>query len=143
MLIMQLDTSKSNSKLPSYKDEESILIRGVVTVAFDPIIVFWNGQHVPLSRIEGEVYAHIFRRGRIHVSEIDSLLQNIQAKVETRSLVLGHIRGKFTKIGACNPFERIGKEIIRLRVDADAKGRIAPVIGVTGPRYVKVKFYGN
>jgi len=105
--------------------------------------VFWNGQHVPLSRIEGEVYAHIFRRGRIHVSEIDSLLQNIQAKVETRSLVLGHIRGKFTKIGACNPFERIGKEIIRLRVDADAKGRTAPVIGVTGPRYVKVKFYGN
>lgn len=112
-------------------------------VAFDPIVVFCNKQYVPLSRIESEVYAHIFRRGRAHVSEIDELLQVIGAKISTRSLVLGHIRAKFIKMGTCNPFERLGKEMIRLRVDADATGRTTPMIGATGPRYATVSPTSN
>jgi len=124
---------------PPSPDEENILVRGAVSVASDPIVVFWHGQHVALSKVESEVYAHIFRRGRVHVDEIDALLTSINAKPETRSLVLGHIRGKFARLGACNPFERLGKELIRLRVDADSNGRIAPVIGVTSSRYVRVK----
>ena len=135
---MKTGALKFNDKSSLCEDNENVLLRGVVTVAFDPIVVFWNEQCVPLSRIEAEVYAHIFRRGRAHVSEIDSLLQDINAKSRTRSLVLGHIRGKFVRIGACNPFERLGNEMIRLRVDANAAGRTAPVIGATKPRYVRV-----
>jgi hypothetical protein len=122
----------------SYRDDESILVRGAVTVAFDPIVVFWKGAHVPLSMVENEIYAHIFRRGRIVVDELDKLLDAIGAKAATRSLLIGHIRQKFLRMGACDPFERLGKDVIRLRVDADAAGRTAPVIGLKGPRYARI-----
>jgi hypothetical protein len=135
---MRRSENQSADWPPPHADEESVLVRGAVSVASDPTVVFWNGQHVPLSRVEGEVYAYVFRRGRVHVSEIDALMTSIDAKPETRSLVLGHIRGKFARLGACNPFERLGKELIRLRVDADPNGRTAPVIGLTSLRYVRV-----
>ncbi len=125
-------------KLPTYGDNEKIIVRGAVAVAFDPIAVFWSGRHVALSRVEGEVYAHVFRRGRVHVDEVDTVLADIGAKPSTRSLVLGHIRRKFIKLGACDPFERLGNELIRLRVDANAAGKTAPVIGLTDSRYAKV-----
>lgn len=88
--------------------------------------------------MENEVYAHIFRRGRIVVGELDELLDAIGAKAATRSLLIGHIRRKFLRMGACDPFERLGKDVIRLRVDADAAGRTAPVIGIKGPSYAQV-----
>lgn len=99
---------------------------------------FWRGAHVPLSIVENEVYAHIFRRGRIVVGELDELLDAIGAKAATRSLLIGHIRRKFLRMGACDPFERLGKDVIRLRVDADAAGRTAPVIGIKGLSYAQV-----
>lgn len=135
---MRVNKRELSERYRSYQDEESILVRGAVTVAFDPIVVFWRGTHVPLSIVENEIYAHIFRRGRIVIDELNQLLDAIGAKAATRSLVIGHIRRKFLRMGACDPFERLGKDVIRLRVDADAAGRTTPVIGLKGPRYARV-----
>ncbi|RYF19749.1 MAG: hypothetical protein EOO77_09420 [Oxalobacteraceae bacterium] len=119
-------------------EREPIMVRGCVTVALDPIMIRWRDIFVPLSKVEAEVYAHVFRRGRIQVAEIDELLERIGASRATRSLVLGHIRSKFMQLGACNPFERLGNDMLRLQVDADANGRSAPLIGQTACRYARI-----
>ncbi|MGY2733562.1 hypothetical protein [Sphingomonas sp. UYP23] len=109
--------------------------RGAVVVAQDPVVVTWNGQPVPLSPTEAQVYSHICIRGRVTHQEIDDVIQQIGANRATRSLVLGHIRGKFMKMGACDPFEREGTNALRLRVDPDEHGATRPVIGLEMPRY--------
>jgi hypothetical protein len=114
---------------------EAVLKRGAVVVAYDPTIVTWRGRIVPLSPTEAHVYAHLARRGRATIAEIDDQLLAFGSNPATRSLVVGHIRGKFRKMGACDPFERIGAHAFRLRVDPDEKGLAAPVIGLRLPRY--------
>lgn len=120
--------------------EEAVVQRGAVTVAFDPIAVWWRGRHVPLSPIEARLYAHVARRGRVLNEELDKVLEEIGASAATRSLVMGHIRRKFLNMGACDPFERLGTSAVRLRVDPDHAGRTAPVIGVRLPRYARSDF---
>ena len=117
---------------------ESVIKRGAVVVAFDPVMVTWRGIHVPLSPTEAHVYAYICRRGRVSVQEIDQVLEGLGCNPTTRSLVMGHIRGKFRKLGACDPFERLGSYAVRLRVDVDENGSGAPTIGARLPRYVRV-----
>lgn len=104
-------------------------------VAYDPTAVFWRNRPVPLSATEAEVFAYICRRGRVTHAEIDDVLARIGASVGTRSLVLGHVRRKFLQMGACDPFERIGTYMLRLRVDPDEWGRTAAVIGMRQARY--------
>ncbi len=117
------------------QDSEAVLKRGAVVIAYDPTIVTWRGRLVPLSPTEAHVYAHLARRGRATIAEIDAELHAFGSNPATRSLVLGHIRGKFRKLGACDPFERIGAHALRLRVDPDENGLAAPVIGLKLPRY--------
>jgi hypothetical protein len=121
------------------EDLELVLKRGAVVVAFDPILVTWRGQPIPLSPTEANVYAHICRRGRVTFEEIDRVLSECGANPSTRSLVLGHIRGKFRKVGACEPFEKVGPCSIRLCVDPDSSGTAAPIIGLKLPRYATVR----
>ena len=120
-------------------EREPVIKRGAVVVAFDPLLISWHGHPVPLSRIEAEVYAHISRRGRVSLDELSRFMEGIGARASTRSLVLGHIRGKFVKIGACAPFEAAGHGCIRLVVDPDERGSRSPVIGLELPRYVTVQ----
>ena len=42
------------------------------------------------------------------------------------------------RLGACNPFEQLGNDMLRLQVDADANGRITPLIGQKARRYAKI-----
>lgn len=127
-------------KAPSYArvapDMERAIKRGAIVLTFDPLLVTWRGQCVPLSPTEAQVYAHICRRGRTTYEELDQVLADNGANPATRSLVLGHIRGKFRQIGACCPFERLGMNMLRLRVDPDEHGSTTAVIGLTVPRYV-------
>ena len=116
-------------------DKELIVRRGAVTVAFDPIFVTWKEECVPLSPTEAHVYAHVCRRGRTTLKEIEDVMLKIGAAPATRALVLGHIRGKFMRLGACDPFERLGKGILRVRVDPDARGSTGVVVGLSVPRY--------
>jgi hypothetical protein len=116
-------------------EQETVIKRGAVVVAFDPLVVTWNGTYVPLSTTEAHVFAHLCRRGRTTLDEVEAALLTIGANPATRSLVLGHIRSKFLRIGACDPFERLGRSGLRLRVDPDESGRTTPVVGLTLPRY--------
>lgn len=114
-----------------------MLKRGAIIVAFDPIIVTWRSVPVPLSPVEAALFAHLARRGRATNDELDTVLEEIGASRQTRSLVLGHIRAKFRKLGACDPLERVGNTMYRLCVDADDTGSTGVVIGLRLPRYVK------
>jgi|GEM_PF-2907992 len=119
-------------------EEETIIKRGAITVAFDPITIWWRNIAVPFSRVESHLFAVIARRGRVSFDELDDALQQMNASPSTRPVVLGHIRSKLQNLGACNPFERLGKDIIRLRVDADERGSVQATIGLTQPRYARV-----
>jgi len=119
--------------------DELVTKRGAIVVAYDPIIVLWRDRAVPLSRTEAHIYAFICRRGRVTYDEIAQELQRYGASAGTRSLILGHIRRKFLSLGACDPFERLGNEVIRLRVDPDECGRTTPVIGLKLPRFATAK----
>lgn len=128
--------SKASADARAAPDMERAIKRGAVVLTFDPLLVTWRGRCVPLSPTEAQVYAYICRRGRATYEELNQVLAENGANPATRSLVLGHIRGKFRQIGACCPFERLGMNMLRLRVDPDEHGSTAPVIGLTVPRYV-------
>ncbi|QDZ06414.1 hypothetical protein FPZ24_02095 [Sphingomonas panacisoli] len=122
---------------PAGDDDEPVLKRGAIVVAFDPPTVWWRGCHVPLSPTEAATYAFIARRGRALVTEIDEFLDSIGAKRATRPLVLGYIRRKMVAMGACEPFQRLGIYAVRLQVDPDERGVTSPVIGLKQPRYAR------
>lgn len=117
------------------ESDESVIKRGAVVVAFDPVAVWWRGQYVALSPIEALLYARIAQRGRMLYTDIDAYLREIGASAATRPVVLGHVRRKFLNLGACDPFERLGKVGVRLRVDPDERGFTTPLIGLRMPRY--------
>ena len=110
----------------------------MVVVAFDPLLVIWREQCVPLSPTEAEVYAHIWRRRRAAGANIDKLWVEFGSNPSTRSLVVGRIR-KFHKIDACEPFEILGPRLLELRVEPDITGSTAPVTGPNGSRYATVR----
>lgn len=130
------DLGKAFGQARVAPDMERAIKRGAIVLTFDPLLITWRDRCVPLSPTEAQVYAHICRRGRTTYEELDQVLADNGANPATRSLVLGHIRGKFRQIGACCPFERLGMNMLRLRVDPDEHGSTAPVIGLTVPRYV-------
>lgn len=115
---------------------EPVVKRGAVIISSEPTLVTWNGKPVPLSPTEAQVYAFIAKRGRCTLDEVDDAMSAVGASPATRSLLLGHIRGKFRRLGACDPFERVGPSVLRLRVDPDGIGSTSPVIGLRLPRYV-------
>jgi hypothetical protein len=117
---------------------ESVIKRGAVTVAANPTAIWWRGVFVPLSQVEADVFAFVVRRGRVLFTDVDEQMSRFGAKPATRSLVMGHIRRKFLALGACDPFERLGNTMVRLRVDADESGSSDLVVGLRMPRYARV-----
>ena len=116
---------------------EPVVKRGAIVVALDPIAVWWRSRPVPLSRTEAGIFALVVRRGRLSFEEIEQALVALGASVKTRPHVLGHIRRKLQDLGACDPFERLAKDMIRLRVDPDENGSREPVIGLKQSRYAR------
>jgi hypothetical protein len=117
--------------------DEAIIKRGALTVAFDPVTIWWRGIALPLSRVESQLFAFIIRRGRVSLGELDLALEQMGASPATRPVVLGHIRRKVLSVGASNPIERLGKDVIRLVVDADETGSRQTLIGLTQPRFAR------
>lgn len=107
-----------------------MLKRGAVTVYYDPLEVRWKGKLIPLSPTEAHLFACVFRRGRASSGTLDGWLTEVGAKATTRSLVLLHIRYKFERLGAENPFERIGRSGIRLKIEPDEQASTSTVIGL-------------
>jgi hypothetical protein len=115
---------------------EAVVKRGAIIISSDPPLVTWRGKPVPLSPAQAHLYAFVARRGRCTYDELDAAIEDFGGKRANRSLMLGHIRSKFSRLGACDPFERIGPSTVRLRVDPDRSGSVATVIGLRLPRYV-------
>lgn len=108
---------------------ETTVKRGAYVVRTDPLEVLWHDKTVPLSPTEAHVFRTIAVRGRATNPIIDEALREFGSKPETRSIVMMRIRRKFIALGSEDPFERLGKSGIRLRVDADASGSVTAVIG--------------
>ncbi|MES2986833.1 MAG: hypothetical protein V4808_02910 [Pseudomonadota bacterium] len=111
---------------------ETTVKRGAYLIRTDPLEVLWRGRTVPLSPTEAHVFRTIAVRGRATNSTIDEALCEFGSSAATRSIVMMRIRRKFIAMGSDDPFERLGKSGIRLRIDADVSGSVATVVGDFG-----------
>lgn len=109
---------------------ETVIKRGAIVVTSDPLEVLWNDRLVPLSPTEAHVFRTIAVRGRSTYAAIDAALRAFGSNPATRPVVMMRIRRKFAAIGCSDPFVRLGQHGVRLRVDADARGSSATVIGL-------------
>jgi DNA-binding response OmpR family regulator len=95
-----------------------------------PRKVTWNGRHVGLSPIQAEIFALIAARGRASFDAIDCVIREFGASPQTRAVQVLRIRRKFKKVGALDPFERIGNTGYRLVVESDESRSMATVAGL-------------
>ena len=112
-------------------ERRPMIRRGAVTITFDPVDVRWNGVRVPLSPLEGQLFALVARRGRVPWAEIDSVLDTRHARTNTREVLLFRLRRKFTDIGAGDPLETVRGWGLRFRVEPDTRGSRTLWIGVS------------
>ena len=112
-------------------ERRPMIRRGAVTITFDPVDVRWNGIRVPLSPLEGQLFALVARRGRVPWAEIDSVLDARHARTNTREVLLFRLRRKFADIGAGDPLETVRGWGLRFRVEPDTRGSRTLWIGVS------------
>lgn len=110
---------------------ETVIKRGAILIHNDPIEVTWQGLAVPLSPTEAFVFRTIAVRGRATNQAIDEALRAFGSNPETRPVVMMRIRRKFMALGSEDPFVRLGQHGVRLRIEADAHGSSATVIGLS------------
>ena len=116
---------------PADPERRPMIRRGAVTITFDPVDVRWNGIRVPLSPLEGQLFALVARRGRVPWAEIDSVLDARHARTNTREVLLFRLRRKFADIGAGDPLETVRGWGLRFRVEPDTRGSRTLWIGVS------------
>ena len=112
-------------------ERRPMIRRGAVTITFDPVDVRWNGIRVPLSPLEGQLFALVARRGRVPWAEIDQVLDARHARTNTREVLLFRLRRKFADIGAGDPLETVRGWGLRFRVEPDTRGSRTLWIGVS------------
>lgn len=110
---------------------ETVIKRGAIVIQSDPIEVTWQGLPVPLSPTEAYVFRTIAVRGRATNQAIDEALRAFGSNPDTRPVVMMRIRRKFMALGSEDPFVRLGQHGVRLRIEADAWGSSATVIGLS------------
>lgn len=110
---------------------ETVIKRGAIVIHSDPIEVTWQGLSVPLSPTEAFVFRTIAVRGRASNRAIDQALIEFGSNPETRPVVMMRIRRKFGALGSEDPFVRVGQHGVRLRIEADALGSTATLIGLS------------
>lgn len=110
---------------------ETVIKRGAILIHNDPIEVTWHGMAVPLSPTEAFVCRAIAVRGRATNHAIDAVLREFGSNPDTRPVVMMRIRRKFMALGSEDPFVRLGQHGVRLRIEADAQGSSATVIGLS------------
>lgn len=116
---------------PADTERRPMIRRGAVTITFDPVDVRWNGIRVPLSPLEGQLFALVARRGRVPWAEIDRVLDARHARTNTREVLLFRLRRKFADIGAGDPLETVRGWGLRFRVEPDTRGSRTLWIGVS------------
>jgi hypothetical protein len=110
---------------------ETVIKRGAILIHSDPIEVTWQGLRVPLSPTEAYVFRAIALRGRASNLAIDDALREFGSNPQTRPVVMMRIRRKFMALGSDDPFARLGQHGVRLRIEADAQGSSATLIGLS------------
>ena len=109
---------------------ETVIKRGALTLTSNPTKVRWRGRIVRLSRTEAEIFRLIALRGRASFTAIDDAIRALGMRPENRSVNITRIRKKFEALGANDPFERVGRTGLRLRLEADENNEKATVIGL-------------
>lgn len=109
---------------------DTVIKRGAITIVPDPLEVFWNGRHVPLSPTEAQVFRTIAVRGKASHEAIDRLLREIGSSPATRPVVMMRIRRKFIALGGDDPFVRLGRNGVRLKIESDPHGSSATMVGL-------------
>jgi hypothetical protein len=108
----------------------TVIKRGAITVAPDPLEIFWNGKYVPLSPTEAQVFRTIAVRGKASHETIDRVLEDFGSSPATRPVVMMRIRRKFMALGGEDPFVRLGRNGVRLKIENDPQGSSATMVGL-------------
>jgi hypothetical protein len=109
---------------------DTVIKRGAITIVPDPLEIFWNGRHVPLSPTEAAVFRTIAVRGKASHESIDRVLVEIGSSPATRPVVMMRIRRKFIALGGEDPFVRLGRGGVRLKIESDPTGSSATLVGL-------------
>ncbi len=112
---------------------DTVIKRGAITILPDPLEIFWNGRHVPLSPTEAQVFRMIALRGKASHESIDRVLHEIGSSPATRPVVMMRIRRKFVAVGGEDPFVRLGRGGVRLKIERDPSGSSATLVGLHDP----------
>lgn len=118
-------------------DEEAprrpLIVRGAITVTFDPIEITWNGIRVALSPLEAHVFALVARRGRVSWADVNQALIACGAGVRSRDVLTCRLRHKFLDIGAADPLQTIRGWGLKFRVEPGITGSRTIWIGCSEP----------
>ena len=112
---------------------DTVIKRGAITILPDPLEIFWNGHRVPLSPTEAQVFRTIAVRGKASHETIDRVLHEFGSSPATRPVVMMRIRRKFIAVGSEDPFVRLGRGGVRLKIERDPSGSSATLVGLHDP----------
>lgn len=110
-----------------------LIVRGAITVTFDPVDVTWNGIRVALSPLEANLFALVARRGRVSWADLDRTLIACGARVRSRNVLTCRLRHKFLDIGAANPLQTIRGWGLKFRIEPSVTGSRTIWIGRSEP----------
>jgi hypothetical protein len=110
-----------------------LIVRGAITVTFDPVEITWNSIRVALSPLEAHVFALVARRGRVPWGDVNRALVACGGCIRSRNVLLCRLRHKFIDIGAADPLQTIRGWGLKFRVEPSVTGSRTVWIGRSEP----------
>ncbi len=109
---------------------DTVIKRGAITIVPDPLEVFWNGRHVPLSPTEAQVFRTIAVRGKASHEAIDRLLREIGSSPATRPVVMMRIRPQVHRARRRRSVRAARAQRRPLKIESDPHGSSATMVGL-------------
>jgi DNA-binding response OmpR family regulator len=106
-----------------------LIRRGPVSLAFDPIEIWYRSEPILLSPTEGALFAMLMSRGRASWPAIDQMLSERACSASFRDALIYRIRRKFHAAGAQDPIQTVRGWGLKLRVEGEPDRPHRLVIG--------------